>query len=491
MNPGESPIVSRQPATLVVGDPDLAETVRVAVGGTVMPVEGYLMTLGEMAHRRVTAVIGGVETMGVSMEATVRGLRELAPNARLVLVVDAAHEPQAMRAVRLGFDDYLIRPVDAEELSRALESAAGSAEGAREPAGGPDASPEPPDALGLSALEEDPLAGGLADNGALTERSDQRFLEGMITGTPTPDSAEDPEAAGPDRLARGAAADEAELVDRLLRGQHDLRETALEAVRQRLGAPDVRWSVEPVEGARACVEVAYEWSRLGYLVSEGVGPESLRGEAEWIGRWVVLSRHIGALTEMAFRDELTGLRNRRYFDRFLRLVLERARAERFRVTLMVYDIDDFKSYNDRFGHEAGDEILRETARLMGSVVRRHDVVARIGGDEFAVIFWDAEPPRRKDSTHPQSVRTAAERFQRAVCEHRFPKLAEQAPGTLTISGGLASFPWDGQETEELHQAADRMLLESKRQGKNAITFGPGAVRACEVRGAIDEASPEG
>lgn len=454
-------IAESEPITLVVGEGCPAEQVRSAMGGTVVPVEDYLAALGEMAHRRVAAVVGEAGSMGVSMDPTVRGLRELAPGARLVLVADAEEEPRAMRAVRLGFDDYLIRPFSAEELARTLEGAA--------------------DSGATSAGAEGPSAHSLQPAGP----------NGVVAGVPIDglDGLAEPDAivggGGARRLTRGTAADEAELIDRLLRGQHDLRDAAMDTVRHRLDTQDVQWSPVVVRDHRVCVAVSYEGAELGYLISATLSTDRLETEAAWLGRWVAMARHIGALTEMAFRDEMTGLRNRRYFDRFLRLVLGRARAERFQVTLMVYDIDDFKAYNDRFGHEAGDEILRETAKLMGSVVRRHDVVARIGGDEFAVIFWDAEARRRRDSTHPQDVRAAAERFQRAVCDHRFPKLAEQAPGTLTISGGLASYPWDGQEAEELLQAADRMLLESKRQGKNAITFGPGAVRACGMRGEIE------
>nr|MBX2850756.1 diguanylate cyclase [Phycisphaeraceae bacterium] len=68
----------------------------------------------------------------------------------------------------------------------------------------------------------------------------------------------------------------------------------------------------------------------------------------------------------------------------------------------------------------------------------------------------------------------AKRFQKAICEHRFPELGEEAVGRLTVSGGLAGFPWDGRTPEELIARADTMALKSKRQGKNAICFGPGA-----------------
>jgi diguanylate cyclase (GGDEF)-like protein len=147
------------------------------------------------------------------------------------------------------------------------------------------------------------------------------------------------------------------------------------------------------------------------------------------------------------------------------------------VTLLVFDIDDFKLYNDKYGHGTGDDVLRETARLMLSVVREHDVVARIGGDEFAVIFWDNEKPRKPHSEHPHDVVAAARRFQDAICSHRFPKLLDKAVGRLTVSGGLASFPWDGRTPDELLDRADAMALQSKRQGKNAITFGTGAKRS--------------
>src|SRR5439155_22348133 len=145
-------------------------------------------------------------------------------------------------------------------------------------------------------------------------------------------------------------------------------------------------------------------------------------------------------------------------------------AARFRrpVTVMVFDIDNFKTYNDQFGHNAGDDILRETVRLLNSVIRQGDRVCRIGGDEFAVIFADPEAPRTPGSHHAETVDVIARRFQDQICTMRYPKLGQEAPGNLSISAGLATYPWDGSDPEALLQHADQLALESKRKGKDAI-----------------------
>ncbi len=104
-----------------------------------------------------------------------------------------------------------------------------------------------------------------------------------------------------------------------------------------------------------------------------------------------LNQRLETLEKLATEDDLTGLKNRRYIWEFARQVLERARQDAGRVTLMVYDIDDFKHYNDRYGHPTGDRILKEAAELMNRCCRSHDVVGRIGGDEFAVILLPLVP----------------------------------------------------------------------------------------------------
>lgn len=420
-------------ATLVVGDRDAAELLsRVGVSSRVL--SSYLEVLGEMGRGTVRQVIGRLGPMGGDVESTVAALRRLDPAVRLVLVIDPIEEPDAMRAVRLGFDDYVVRPINPKHLLAALES---------------------PEKHGVNNTPPDPAS---------------------IPPAPFDAVAIDaPPSLG--TLSPGTADDETRLIDHLLQRRGEITPRLLDVIRHRLGETAVNFTPEePAGGAAAAVR--YGEQALGYLAAPGRNAADLAGHAAWMGRWLVMERHLGQLSDMAMKDELTGVWNRRYFTRTLESILQRARRERFHVTLMLFDIDDFKLYNDRYGHTAGDEILREAARLMGSVVRRHDIVARVGGDEFAVIFWDAEPRRDPHSEHPRSVRTAAARFQHAVYQHRFPKLGDEAPGTLTISGGLASFPWDGQTADELIEAADRMALQGKRDGKNTVKLGPGAERLC-------------
>ncbi len=182
----------------------------------------------------------------------------------------------------------------------------------------------------------------------------------------------------------------------------------------------------------------------------------------------VAARRTGAFRRMAITDDLTGAYNRRYFVHFADKVLDEARRRRLRATMLLYDIDDFKVYNDQYGHAAGDEILRETARLMKQITRKHDLVARIGGDEFAVLFCDFGPARQPNSQPLQTAFALAERFRKAVNSYDFRSIGPKAEGTLTISGGLAGFPWDGHTVKDLFASADKALHMAKADGKNNI-----------------------
>ncbi len=190
-----------------------------------------------------------------------------------------------------------------------------------------------------------------------------------------------------------------------------------------------------------------------------------------------LEQRLRRLERLATTDDLTGLKNRRYIREFARQILDRARPAGGHVTILMFDIDNFKHYNDVYGHATGDEILRQAAILMRRCCRSHDAVGRVGGDEFAVVFWD--DPRRRGrggprerrsaaSEHPTEALSVARRFQQALGKADLRPLGPKGGGVLTISGGLASFPRDGATAERLFEQADRALLEAKRSGKNRI-----------------------
>ncbi len=189
------------------------------------------------------------------------------------------------------------------------------------------------------------------------------------------------------------------------------------------------------------------------------------------------SERVRQLEKLATEDELTGLKNRRYIWEFSRQIIERAGRENERVTLLIFDIDNFKHYNDVYGHSAGDEILKQAAVLMRRCCRRHDVVGRIGGDEFVVVFWDdpqiklsKEETERRSlmSDHPKEAIFIAKRFVKELGKAELHLLGPEGKGVLTISGGLASFPRDGSTIDEIFKQADKALLEAKRSGKNKI-----------------------
>ena len=251
----------------------------------------------------------------------------------------------------------------------------------------------------------------------------------------------------------------------LLAGR-DVRGEALAVIRESTGDASVMLT-DPTD-ALPGVPVEHEGRVMAKLRGR-VAADVLAPHAQWMARWVRLDDHVAELREWAFTDALTGALNRRYFEMFLDESVGEARRVRRSLSILVFDIDNFKRWNDENGHLAGDEILVETVKLLKSVVRPTDKVCRIGGDEFAVIFYEPDGPRDPGSRHPDDVHQIAVRFQQQVRNKRFPKLA--TTNVLAISGGLATFPWDARTAAELVKVADERALQCKRSGKNAIVFG--------------------
>ena len=196
-----------------------------------------------------------------------------------------------------------------------------------------------------------------------------------------------------------------------------------------------------------------------------------------VGLDAATQEKIRQLERLATEDDLTGLKNRKYIWEFARQVIGRASKVGGRITLLVFDVDNLKHYNDLYGHLAGDEILIQAAVLIRRCCRTHDVVGRIGGDEFAAVFWD--DPRRErtlddserrsaSADHPTEAISIAKRFVRELEKAELDLLGPEGKGVLAISGGLASYPRDGSTIGELFEQADRALLEAKRSGKSRI-----------------------
>lgn len=387
----------------------------------------------------------------------VAALRRVDPGVRVIRLAAPGEA-----AVAGGYDAVITGEAGVEEIR--------SATGAPTPrsGGGPVASPS----LSVAA----PAPGSRSETGSIAARVDTTVNR---AGAGEVDALVDSMLVSEAGEVSREVGDE-QLVQQMLSGR-EIVGVALGVIRARLGRDEVQFfaagSSRVLEEGVGGADVAWRGRVLGTLTCPSATGEELGAHAGWFAGWIVLSEQQSQLREAAFKDPLTGAWNRRYFERFLTTALEEARRLRRSVTVLMFDIDDFKRYNDTHGHGAGDEILAETVRLLRSVTRPADKVCRIGGDEFAVVFYEPDGPRDPASRHPESVFEIAQRFQRQICERRFPKLGPDAPGTLTISGGLATFPWDGSDPASLLARADELAMHSKRQGKNAITLGPGALRA--------------
>jgi len=165
------------------------------------------------------------------------------------------------------------------------------------------------------------------------------------------------------------------------------------------------------------------------------------------------------LAEMAIRDPLTELYNRRHFEEILRGEIARIRRYGGHATLVMFDLDFLKAYNDTLGHLAGDEALREVGVLLRSHLRSTDVLARYGGDEFALIM---------SHTSKREALDAVERLRRLVETHPFRGADIMPSGRLTISAGIAGCPEDGTDFEDLVRNADAALYEAKHGGRNRV-----------------------
>jgi diguanylate cyclase (GGDEF)-like protein len=171
-------------------------------------------------------------------------------------------------------------------------------------------------------------------------------------------------------------------------------------------------------------------------------------------------RLLDRMKQQANIDILTGLYNRRFLEDYARKLFAIARRREQPLGLIMMDLDHFKSFNDVYGHEIGDRLLRHFAKTVTASMRETNLAARFGGEEFIVILPD---------TSVKSCTLVAERIRKAVMTMVVPSNTEKPLPQLTVSLGVAVFPEDGQTLEEVIQASDKALYESKRLGRNRVT----------------------
>jgi diguanylate cyclase (GGDEF)-like protein len=156
-------------------------------------------------------------------------------------------------------------------------------------------------------------------------------------------------------------------------------------------------------------------------------------------------------------DSITGLWNHGYFQNKLSEYLEKARNENFSLSLIIFDIDDFKKLNDTYGHQNGDVVLKEIGQILRETSRENDFPCRYGGEEFSLIL----PYTNRDLAYQIS-----ERIRERIANFDFPKFASPESLKVTVSLGVAVFPDDATNKEELINLADKAMYIAKFSGKN-------------------------
>jgi len=221
--------------------------------------------------------------------------------------------------------------------------------------------------------------------------------------------------------------------------------------------------------ASACIPLTTQGDSLGwlYLSSRGVGPmpklKVAVAAADQLAFALANLKLRQSLRDLSVRDPLTGLFNRRYLSESLGRELARCERRKLPLSVLAFDLDHFKPFNDNYGHAAGDAILRGFARVLESNSRSEDIACRQGGEEFLVILPEMD--------REVALRRAAELLQ------QLEQMEVQHEGRtlprLTTSIGLAMFPEHGAKPAELLARADLALYAAKSRGRNRVEVAPG------------------
>ena len=244
------------------------------------------------------------------------------------------------------------------------------------------------------------------------------------------------------------------------------------------------------------VPLVFDQETLGLIAMSR--PRRTAGDAKAALRLIAQTgaqalHNAAAYTQMkntAEMDGLTRVFNKRHMEQQLFEVIYRTACAAYdhrdrsasdpseALSIFLFDIDNFKHYNDSNGHLAGDKLLQELSRLVQENIREDDLFGRFGGEEFLLIL-----PR----TNLAQALAAANKIRSVIAAHRFPFAERQPLGMISVSGGVAEYPYDGMDAVSLLKAADQSLYEAKRQGRNRIVVASGPEGATGREGATAQA----
>jgi len=387
----------------------------------------YLKGIADVARQPVQAVLVYVEPSQTRLPQAVTGLRDAAGgDVKVVLCCHVPAEPAARQAMAGGADDYLIFPFYGIELEQAL--------GIK-----PDCEEIVDDVTTPAVTAKAKPLRHVADLFSCLSDSPKTLLN---------------QAASLVKEALGAT------------GVMVVVDGAIATAGETVSKPVLSVPLNDGTESGPMGQIALSTRIDGAFTPDDV--ESLTQYARIIRDVISIASQQRHWQRLAITDQCSGLPNRRYLYERLDEILLEASTKRFPVTVLLFDVDNFKGYNDTFGHDAGDKVIKVVGELFRRNSRDQDVVTRYGGDEFAVVFWDAEGAREAGSSQLQHAHAVLDRFKESLRNVDIPNVTEKGGGKITISGGLATYPWDGNTRDELLKKADDALLAAKRAGKNRV-----------------------
>jgi len=271
-------------------------------------------------------------------------------------------------------------------------------------------------------------------------------------------------------------------------------ESQIDVNRQDLQAETAQRRIKPGPGLPGMLQpdliapLVFDQDTLGVIVvanprKTGDPKAALRLVAQTGAQVLHTADQVSRMKTTAERDGLTRIFNKKHIDQALNELVYRAACATYdqrsagqaqpvqALSVFLFDIDNFKNYNDTNGHLAGDKLLQELAGLVNEAVRKDDILGRFGGEEFLLVM---------PHTNATQALAAGEKIRSLLAHHPFPFAEKQPLGCISISGGVAEYPIHGLDAAGLLHASDEALFEAKRSGRNRVLLAKAVAAAPSV-----------